>query len=146
MKLNFLKLSVISLFFASGSLMAQTSYEAALEAKNSGMLNHVVVTDSWATLFNFDGFVFNVKVVSFASGSKDLRVPSKVWKGLDYMLIDDCSFDAASKELECRYETYDYIKTVIEYEPTYLDILFFREVAHDIYEQSASGLFHIKRP
>jgi hypothetical protein len=147
MKLNFFKLSVISLFFASGSLMAKmTSYDVALDAQNFGMLNYSLTTDVWSTTTDVDGFIFNVKVVVFTNGSKDISVPSKVLKGLDYMLIDDCSFDIALKDLKCHYETYSYIKTVVDSEPVYFDVLFFREVAREIYENSASGFFHVKRP
>ena len=147
MGFKFLKITAVSFFFASASLMAQSStFETIQHNENMGYYDAYNVTENWSKDLTVQGYNVHVGVVAYANGSSNIDIPDKILNGMNYIVIDGCTYSTTSKELKCDYEIYNYKETVTESEPTFFDVMFFREVSHDVYEKGASGSFSIKRP
>lgn len=147
MSIKFLKLSVFSLFLVSGSLMAQmTTYETIQDNKNLGYYDAYTRVDSWSKNVVVEGYNIHVEVNSYGDGSTTVEVPDKVMNGMNYITVDGCTYSEESKEVKCHYEIYNYVKTVVEKEATYFDVVFYRDVYRDVYEKKIGGFLNIKRP
>ena len=134
------------LFLGTASLFAQeTSYEAYLHYQNMGYGDAYVVVDSWSASKELDGFIVDVQVVKYKDGSSRVSNPEKIKKAnRDYMELA-CDLNGTSNEVRCDYVTYAYKGTTTEYEATFFDVTFYREIYKDVYEKKTSGFFTLKR-